>query len=138
MLAEVGMPAPAARLASGRDASRPLRVAYHDPCHLVHGQKVREAPRLLLRTLPGIELTDLPNSDWCCGSAGVYNLTHPGMASAQLEHKLDAIEQAAPEVVVASNPGCMLQIERGVRSRGLAVRIEHLAEVLARAWPPPR
>src|SRR5262245_14353620 len=126
VLAELGLPAPTTRLASSRDASRPLRVGYHDPCHLAHAQGVRKPPRQLLRALPGVELVDLPNSDWCCGSAGVYNLTHPDMANAQLARKLDSIERSGAEVVIASNPGCQLHMERGAKARGLTAEITHL------------
>jgi glycolate oxidase iron-sulfur subunit len=101
VLAQLPLPEPRRPLASAHDPSRPLRVGYHDPCHLAHAQKVRSEPRAVLRRLPGVELVDLPNSDWCCGSAGVYNLTHPEMADAQLARKLDSIEQVAPELVVA-------------------------------------
>ncbi len=136
-LAELGLPEPAAPLASARDGGRPLRVGYHDPCHLAHAQGVRQPPRELLRRLPGIELVDLPESDWCCGSAGVYDLAHPAMSDAQLAHKTDTIAAVAPEVVVASNPGCAMHMARGAAERGLEVRIEHLVELLARAYPPP-
>jgi glycolate oxidase iron-sulfur subunit len=135
VLDELGLPAPSARLHAARDAAKPLRIGYHDPCHLAHAQKVRQAPRRLLRTLPGAEVVDLPNSDWCCGSAGVYNLTHAEMADAQLAHKLDTIEQTAPELVVASNPGCMLHMARGARERGIEAQVVHVVEVLARAYP---
>ena len=137
VLAELGLPAGATPLASPREPSRPLRVGYHDPCHLAHAQKVRAAPRTLLRGLAGVELVDLPNSDWCCGSAGIYNLTHPEMADAQLEQKLDSIAAVTPDVVVASNPGCMLHMERGAKARGLGVPMLHLVEVLGRAYPVP-
>ena len=137
VLDEIGMPKPQAPLVSSLDPARPLRVAYHDPCHLAHAQKVRAAPRRLLAALPGIELVDLPNSDWCCGSAGIYNLTHPDMADAQLERKLDSIAQVAPELVVASNPGCLLHMQRGAHARGMGARMVHLVEVLGRAWPAP-
>src|SRR5205823_14068733 len=116
VLAEVGLPA-------ARASGSPRRVAYHDPCHLAHGQGVRTPPRALLRRLPGVELTDLPNSDWCCGSAGVYNLTHPGMADAQLAGKLDAIAQTHADVVVVSNPGCLLHMARGAKARGMTTRM---------------
>jgi hypothetical protein len=103
-----------------------------------HAQGVRKPPRQLLRALPGVELVDLPNSDWCCGSAGVYNLTHPDMANAQLARKLDSIERSGAEVVVASNPGCQLHMERGGKARGLAARMMHLVELLGRAYPAAR
>lgn len=135
VLAEVALPEPRTRLASERDPSRPLRVGYHDPCHLAHAQGVRSEPRALLKRIPGLELVDVPDSDWCCGSAGIYNLTHPGMADAQLGRRLDSIEQISPELVVASNPGCMLHLARGAAERGMTARIVHLIEILARAHP---
>ena len=136
VLAALGLPAAPTPLHSSQDPSRPLRVAYHDPCHLAHAQRVRLEPRTLLARLPGIDLVDLPNSDWCCGSAGVYNLAQPEMAEAQLRQKLDAVVKVAPEVVVASNPGCLLHMQRGARERGLDVRLEHLVDVMALAYPP--
>jgi glycolate oxidase iron-sulfur subunit len=135
VLATAGLPEPPRPLASAADPSRRLRIGYHDPCHLAHAQKVRNEPRRLLRALLGVELVDLPNSDWCCGSAGIYNLLHPEMADAQLAEKLDSIEKVAPELVVASNPGCLLHMARGARARGLNVRMVHLVEVLAMAYP---
>lgn len=137
VLAHYGLPEPPAPLTSPHDASRPLRVTYHDACHLAHAQRVREAPRHLLRSLPGVELVPLPNADWCCGSAGVYNLTHPELADAQLAGKLDAVASVAPEVVVASNPGCLMHLRRGADERGLAPRFVHLVELLGEAHPPP-
>ncbi|HEY6867206.1 MAG TPA: heterodisulfide reductase-related iron-sulfur binding cluster [Candidatus Eisenbacteria bacterium] len=137
VLAETGLPEPGVRLGAAGDPALPPRVAYHDPCHLAHAQKVRTAPRVLLQRLPGVELVELPNSDWCCGSAGVYNLAHAGMAEVQLEQKLDSIAAVAPELVVASNPGCLLHMARGAAARGMSARMVHLVEVLGRAYPPP-
>jgi glycolate oxidase iron-sulfur subunit len=136
VLAHFGLPAAERPLRSAHDPGKPLRIAMHDACHLAHAQRVREAPRRLLRQLPGVELVELPESDWCCGSAGVYNLTQPELADAQLEGKLDRIARVAPEVVIASNPGCLLHMQRGARERGLDVRIAHLLDVLGEAYPP--
>ena len=136
VLAALGMPPAAAALAPSPPAARPLRIAYHDPCHLAHAQKVRSQPRALLAALPGVQLVDLPNSDWCCGSAGVYNLTHPDMADAQLAGKLDRIAAVAPEVVIASNPGCLLHMRRGATARGGVARYVHLVELLGEAHAP--
>ena len=138
ILAHFGLPEPPAPVRSVWDPSRPLRVTYHDACHLAHAQRVREAPRRLLRALPGVEFVALPNADWCCGSAGVYNLTHPEMADAQLTGKLDAVASVTPEVVVASNPGCLLHMRRGATERGLTPRFVHLVELLGEAFPAPQ
>ncbi len=137
VLAHFNLPVAAVPLHAAGDMSRPLRVTYHDACHLAHAQRVREAPRRLLRALPGVELIPLPNADWCCGSAGVYNLTHPDMADAQLAGKLDSVESVSPDVVVASNPGCLLHMRRGAAARGLKPRFVHLVELLGEAFPPP-
>jgi glycolate oxidase iron-sulfur subunit len=108
-----------------------LTVTYHDPCHLAHGQRVREAPRALLRAIPGLRLVDLVDSDLCCGSAGVYNLMQPEIASQLLERKLDRIAATGAEVVATGNPGCILQIRKGLAARGLRVRVHHPVELLA-------
>jgi len=110
-----------------------LTVAYHDACHLAHGQRLREEPRQLLGRIPGLRLVELGDSDLCCGSAGVYNLLEPGMARALLERKLTRIAETGARVVAAANPGCLLQIARGCRERGLDVAIVHPVELLARA-----
>lgn len=134
VLAERGLPESSAAPPRA-NGGHPLRVTYHDACHLAHAQKVREAPRRLLRAVPGVELVELPNSDWCCGSAGIYNLTHPDMADIQLAGKLDSINRVAPDVVVASNPGCLLHMQRGARARGERAEMLHLVELLGRAYP---
>jgi glycolate oxidase iron-sulfur subunit len=134
-LDRLGLPAPPAPLHAPADSSKPLRVGYHDPCHLAHAQNVRAAPRRLLAAMPGVELVDLPNSDWCCDSAGIYNLAQPEMADRQLDRKLDSIERVNPDVVVASNPGCAMHMTRGAHARGMRAPIAHLVEVLGRAWP---
>jgi len=108
-----------------------LTVTYHEPCHLAHGQRVREAPRRLLRAVPGLELVELAESDLCCGSAGVYNLLEPEIARTLLERKLDRIVATGADVVVSGNPGCLLQLRMGLAERGLAVRAHHPVELLA-------
>lgn len=135
VLDQLGLPRAATPLHAQGDPSHPLVVAYHDACHLAHAQKVREAPRRLLRAVPGVRLVDLPNSDWCCGSAGVYNLAQPELADAQLEGKLEAIERVDPEMVVASNPGCLMHLRRGAAEQGARAVFAHLVEVLGAAHP---
>jgi len=88
------------------------RVAYHDACHLVHAQRVRAEPRAVLRGIPGLEVVDVPETEVCCGSAGVFNLLEPEAAEALGRRKVDNIRSLAPDAVVTANPGCLLQIRR--------------------------
>jgi len=115
-------------------AAVPLTVTYHDPCHVVHGQKIRREPRELLAQIPGLRVVDLPESDWCCGSAGIYNLTQPEMADRLLRRKVRNIASTSAQAVVTANPGCILQIQAGLRTRGLDLPVLHLVEVLDRAY----
>jgi glycolate oxidase iron-sulfur subunit len=88
----------------------PLRVAYHDACHLAHAQGVRTQPREMLARIPGVELVPLAEADMCCGSAGVYNLLEREAAAALGQRKAANVRAAGADVLVASNPGCLLQI----------------------------
>ncbi|WP_083486247.1 (Fe-S)-binding protein [Alicyclobacillus ferrooxydans] len=125
LLVEVGFEAP--------EGSVERTVTYHDACHLCHAQKVRSQPRQLLRSIPGLKLVDLPDSERCCGSAGIYNLTHPDMAMALLERKMDDIPDNA-DAVVMGNPGCMMQIRLGVHKRGRQLDVLHTVELLDAAY----
>jgi glycolate oxidase iron-sulfur subunit len=110
------------------------RVTYQDPCHLVHGQGIRDQPRQLLRAIPGLELVELRESDVCCGSAGIYNLTHYDLSMQILEPKLDNIAETGAAIIVAPNPGCAMQIAAGCRRRGLDVRVAHVVDLLDEAY----
>ena len=110
---------------------RPLRVAYDEPCHLLHAQKVAAAPRRLLDAIPGLALVPLEGSERCCGSAGLYSLIEPAMSQDVLAAKIEAIRRAAPDIVVTGNPGCLMQIGSGVLLAGLAVGVRHPVELLA-------
>jgi glycolate oxidase iron-sulfur subunit len=110
------------------------RVTYQDACHLAHGQRIREAPRQIIRAIPGVELVEMAESDFCCGSAGIYNLTHPDMAQRLLELKMVNVEATRAEMVVAPNPGCIIQIAAGVRQRGLPMEVIHPIDLLERSY----
>lgn len=114
-----------------------LKATYHDACHLIHGQRVVEAPRLLLRSIPGIDLAPLPESTWCCGSAGLYNVTHPEAAAKLQQRKVGHILTTGAELVVTGNPGCTFQIAAGLRAAGSPVRVVHPATVLRIAYELP-
>jgi glycolate oxidase iron-sulfur subunit len=111
-----------------------LRVAYDDPCHLLHGQRISHAPRALLRTIPGLDLLDLPRTDECCGGAGIYNLTHSQMSEQLAARKVAAIREIAPDAVATGNPSCLVQIGAAVREAGLPVEVLHPVELLCRAY----
>lgn len=112
----------------------PLRVCYDDPCHLVHGQGVREAPRKLLGAIPELELVLHDDPTSCCGAAGIYNVTHPRMAQAVLARKLDALAAVDPDAVATGNPGCLMQLRAGLAARGLRARAVHPVTLLAEAY----
>ncbi|MCA9808108.1 MAG: (Fe-S)-binding protein [Cyanobacteria bacterium HKST-UBA06] len=118
----------------GSHTGSPTPVAYHAACHLYHGQGVQDEPERVLRQLPQISLVPLRDASQCCGSAGVYNLAHPELSSAVLAEKMQAIAEAKPAVVVAGNPGCMLQLETGAREHRLMVDVKHPVELVAEAY----
>lgn len=111
-----------------------LRVAYDDPCHLLHGQKIRHAPRQVLQQVPGLTLLTVPEGDWCCGSAGIYNLVHPEAAQPLLARKMAHLASVEPEIIVTGNPGCMFQLRQGVAAHGPDVEVRHPVEVIAWAY----
>jgi Fe-S oxidoreductase len=113
-----------------------MTVTYQDPCHLAHGQRVRSHPRHLLQAIPGLKLVEMEGSDRCCGSAGIYNLTHPTMSQRLLEEKMRVIAATGAAAVVAPNPGCMLQLRVGVARYGPDVEVYHLIDLLDRAYEP--
>jgi len=114
-----------------------LTVAYHDACHLVHGQKVRAQPRELLRRIPGLTVVDIKDSDLCCGSAGIYNLTEPDMARTLGRMKVERIRETGARVVAAGNPGCLIQIAGHARAMGVELEVVHPVDLLARALREP-
>jgi glycolate oxidase iron-sulfur subunit len=108
----------------------PVVVAYHDACHLSHAQGIRSQPRQLLRAIPGLELCEIEDADLCCGSAGIYNLTEPEAARELGDRKAGQVLATEAQVLVTSNPGCVLQIGAGLERLGRALPLVHLVEVL--------
>ena len=124
-------------------ATEPLRgplgsvrrtVTYHDPCHIVHGQKISRQPRALLAQIPGLTVVPLAEADWCCGSAGTYNLTQPEMAQRLQARKVANVRATGAEAVVTANPGCIIQIAQGLTAEGAPIQVVHLAELLDEAY----
>jgi glycolate oxidase iron-sulfur subunit len=116
----------------------PVTVTYQDSCHLAHGQKVRSAPRKLLAQVPGLKFREMTLSDLCCGSAGIYNVVHNEMAMQILEKKMTHVNQTAAEVIATANPGCLLQLQAGVRLHGRNQRVVHVIELLDEAYQARR
>ena len=109
-------------------------VTYQDACHLAHGQRIRGAPRKLLAAIPGLKLVEMPGSDLCCGSAGIYNVVQNEMSMQILAHKMESIQSTGAGIIAAVNPGCMLQLETGVRLKAGKQRVMHVVELLDAAY----
>lgn len=113
------------------------RVTYHDACHLAHPQRITRQPRDLIRAVAGAQFVEMPESDLCCGSAGTYNLTEPEMAARLQQRKAGNVLQSGAEVIVTTNPGCLLQIRAGLKQAGAShIRVLHLADYLWQALDP--
>jgi glycolate oxidase iron-sulfur subunit len=130
LLVELGIrpPQPAA------GAVPAARVAYDEPCHLLHAQKVSEPPKQVLRAIGGLALVHLDEADACCGGAGAYWLQQPELSAKVTARKLDAIRRSGAEIVATGNPGCILQIRGAASAGGLSIRVEHPVVLLAEAY----
>jgi glycolate oxidase iron-sulfur subunit len=119
---------------------RPVRerVTYQDPCHLLHAQRIRMAPRKLITAVPGVELVELKESEVCCGSAGIYNVTQNAMAERLLANKMHRIDETGARVVLTANPGCLLQLRAGMASAANGRRVMHVVEFLDEAYQGKR
>ncbi len=125
-LGELGLTPPKGRLSG--------KVAYDEPCHLLHAQKISRPVKSLLEAIPGLELVPLDDAEACCGSAGVYSLTNPELSKLVLARKIDAIRRSGATILATGNPGCILQIRTGLREAGLNVRVVHPVELLAESY----
>jgi glycolate oxidase iron-sulfur subunit len=114
-----------------------LKVTYQDPCHLIHGQRIHKQPRELLKTIRGLELVEMKEADWCCGSAGIYNLTHPEIAEQALAWKVKNVVESGAQAVVSANPGCILQIAMGLQRAGHDIPVVHVMDLLGWAYGDP-
>jgi len=128
-LGEIGVDAP-------KVAGEPEKkdVTYHEACHLCHGQKITAQPRQVLNSIPGLNLVELPESNWCCGSAGIYNIVQPEMANELLDRKVGHIKSTGTDTIATGNPGCLLQVINGLRSHGVEMRACHPVTLLAEAY----
>ena len=125
-LAEIGLPEPARELS--------IRVTYQDACHLAHAQRIKKQPRDLISSLQGVQLIEMRHPDICCGAAGLYSTLEPEMSNRILQEKLDDVLATRADLLAVSNPGCQMQLAAGLRARGSAMTVEHVAETLLRAY----
>jgi glycolate oxidase iron-sulfur subunit len=109
-------------------------ITYHESCHLCHGQKITRPPRELLQAIPGLKFVELSESNWCCGSAGIYNITQPEMSQKLLNRKLQNVKNSGATVVASANPGCSMQLEASLRKGGSSIRVKHPISLLAAAY----
>jgi glycolate oxidase iron-sulfur subunit len=125
-LVEVGLPP------AERDVK--ARVTYQDACHLAHAQRIRKQPRDLIRAIPGVDFVEMRHPEICCGAAGLYSTLEPSMSARILQEKTDDVLTTKADVIVTANPGCQMQLASGLVSRGSTMRVEHIAELLVRAY----
>jgi glycolate oxidase iron-sulfur subunit len=109
-------------------------VTYQDSCHLLHGQKIGKPPRKVIQAVPGVTLRELPFSEICCGSAGVYNIEHTDISMSLLEDKMRMVESTGADTIVTANPGCMLQLQAGTRRFSRPMPVMHVVELLDEAY----
>ncbi|HLY12407.1 MAG TPA: heterodisulfide reductase-related iron-sulfur binding cluster [Planctomycetota bacterium] len=129
-LVEIGYTPPKGKLSG--------KVAYDEPCHLLHAQKISAAPKQVLADLPGIERVPLEEADACCGSAGIYSVTQPKLSKDVLARKIEMIKKSGCDTLVTGNPGCILQFRFGLREANLPVKVLHPVELLAQAYQQPK
>jgi len=110
------------------------KVTYQDPCHLAHAQRITEAPRTLLKAVPGLELVEMENASRCCGAAGIYSITQRKMSGQLLESKMKWVAATGAETVVTANPGCVIQLEAGLKVVGIEGRVCHVVDILDQAY----
>ena len=112
----------------------PVRVTYQDPCHLAHAQRITEAPRQLLRAIPGVELVEMESSSECCGAAGLYGSLQPEMSRRLMEKKVVSVVDTGAEVMATANPGCALQIEMGLKAAGSGTQVRYVVDLLDESY----
>ena len=110
------------------------RATYQDPCHLSHAQRITQAPRAILNAIPGFDLVEMEDASRCCGAAGIYSITHRKLSRTILESKIGRVAATGADTVVTANPGCMIQLEAGLRLAGIHARVSHVVDILDESY----
>jgi glycolate oxidase iron-sulfur subunit len=118
--------------------SAPVKVTYHDPCHMSRYQRIVKEPRAILNRLPGVEYVELPDADLCCGAAGTYNVLHYEQSMHILDRKMENLRETGAEVLTTECPGCLIQLSYGARRAGIPVRVVHIAQLLRDVYTSQR
>jgi len=114
----------------------PNTVTYHDPCHAIRGMGVVEAPREVLKSIPGVTFIEMAESDWCCGGAGSYALTHYDLSKRILDRKMKNYQKTETSLLATSCPACMMHLAHGMAAYGLSGRVIHPIQLLCKAYEP--
>ena len=112
----------------------PGAATYQDSCHLAHAQRITQAPRIILESIPGLDLIEMDNSDRCCGAAGIYSVTQREFSNRLLDSKMERVAATGADVIATANPGCVIQLENGLRRAGVQGRVCHVVDILDEAY----
>jgi glycolate oxidase iron-sulfur subunit len=134
-LSEVGFIAP--QSPAGFKPEEELCVTYHEACHLVHTQKISQQPKQIIKSIPGLEIVELPEATWCCGSAGIYNAVRFDDSMQLLERKMKNLQSTNADIVITANPGCHLQLQYGINKFGVKMKVMHPVSLLLGAYNEP-
>ena len=115
-------------------AALDYRVTYQDSCHLGNAQRITDAPREILRSIPGVEFVELPNAGQCCGAGGTYTITERDFSLRVLNSKMDAFQTTDADVFATANPGCLMQLQYGVQDRNLSAQVKYVTDLLDEAY----
>ena len=110
------------------------RVTLQDSCHLAHAQRITEAPRALLRSIPGVEVVEMANSSRCCGAGGTYTITQRDFSLRLLDNKMNAVEDTGADVLATANPGCHMQLRQGIHRAGLSMDVRYVTDLLDESY----
>ena len=115
---------------TGTGSDKPIVMTYHDPCHAVRGQGIKDEGRDILKKLPNVEFREMKEADWCCGGAGSYALTHYDLSQKVLDRKMKNLKNTDADILVTSCPACMIQLSFGIRRHGLKTKVFHISEIV--------
>jgi glycolate oxidase iron-sulfur subunit len=115
-----------------KQTQEPIKITYHDPCHLANAQKIKKQPRDIINSIPGVKLIEMKNANSCCGGSGTYSMTHYDLSMQILDKKMESIRDTGADIIATSCPSCTIQLKHGVKRHGLPCQVVHPVELLSR------